>query len=109
MLVADHEEAWEMKPRKLTPEEIERPEKVIEAFFQYVNLPEMRAYLWEGMKRLVTETYSHLRSREKLNLIYFYEQVEKVMEVMHVIHERKNRQDAVVCKTEGEGGSAVSH
>ena len=91
MVLADHHEAWEMKPRKLTPEEIEHPEKVLEDFFQFVHLPEVRRYMWEGMKTLVTETYSHLKCREKSNLIYFYEQLEKVIEVVHVMYESGNK------------------
>jgi hypothetical protein len=81
-------EAWEMKPRKLTLEEIEQPEKVIDDLFQYANLPELRWYLWEGTKTLVTGTFNHLKPRDRCNLIYFYEQVEKLIEASHVLFER---------------------
>jgi len=84
----DHHEAWEMKPRKLTIQEVERPESVIEDFFQFANLPELRACLWEGTKTLVTGTFNRLRPQERYNLVYFYEQIEKLIEVTHVIHER---------------------
>jgi hypothetical protein len=83
------QEAWEMKPRKLTQEEIENPEMVIEAFFHYAHLPEVRWFMWEGMKTMITGSYGQLRSRERSNLIYFYEQVEKILEVAHVIYERR--------------------
>jgi hypothetical protein len=88
MRALDHHEAWEMKPRKLSVEEIENPEKVIEEFFQYAHLPQVRWYFWEGMKTLITGTFSNLRSRDRSNLIYFYEQIEKLIEVVHVIHEK---------------------
>ena len=87
----DHHEAWEMKPRKLTIEETEHPEMVIDEFFQYANLPELRWYLWEGTKTLVTGTFHCLRSRERTNLIYFYERLEKLIEINHVLHERNKR------------------
>jgi hypothetical protein len=85
----DHHEAWEMKPRKLSIEEIEHPEKVIEEFFEYAHLPQVRWYLWEGLKTMITGSYAHQKSRDRSSLIYFYEQIEKLIEVTHVIHERK--------------------
>jgi hypothetical protein len=88
MRFADYHEAWEMKPRKLSTEEIEFPEKVVDEFFQFAHLPQVRWYLWEIMKTMVTDGYSHLKSKERSNLIYFYEQVEKLIEVVHVMHER---------------------
>jgi hypothetical protein len=88
MKAFDHHEAWEMKPRKLTIEETENPEMFINEFFQYANLPELRWFLWEGTKTLVTGTFHTLRSRERSNLIYFYEQIEKLIEINHVLHER---------------------
>jgi len=91
MRTFNHHEAWEMKPRKLTLEETENPEMAIDEIFQYANLPQMRWYLWEGTKALVTGTFHNLRSRERCNLIYFYEQIEKLVEVNHVLHERRKK------------------
>ncbi|MBA4167444.1 MAG: hypothetical protein H0X41_07880 [Chitinophagaceae bacterium] len=84
----DHE-AWEMNPRKLTPDEIEHPEQVIEEFFQYAQLPQVRWIMWEGIKTLVTGSFIHLKPRERASLIYFYEQMEKLIEVVHVMHGKK--------------------
>lgn len=84
----DHHEAWEMKPRKLSVEETEHPELVIEELYQYASLPQLRWYLWEGTKTLVTGTFNGLRSRERTNLIYFYEQIERLIEVSYIMHER---------------------
>lgn len=84
-------EAWEMHPRKLTVEEIENPEKVIEDFFQYAQLPEIRWIMWESVKTLVTGSFTHLKSRERSSLIYFYEQMEKLIECVHVMHSKKAR------------------
>jgi hypothetical protein len=90
MNLRDHE-AWELKPRRLTAEEIENPEKVIEEFFQIAHLPQVRWMLWESMKTMITGTYTNLKGRERTNLIYFYEQIEKLVEVAHVIFERDKR------------------
>lgn len=87
----DLHEAWEMKPRKLTIEETENPQKVINEFFQYASLPDVRWILREGTKTLVSGTFHQLRSRERYNLIYFYEQLEKLVEVNHIIYENQKK------------------
>lgn len=92
MTMPEHE-AWEMQPRKLTVDEVENPEKVIKDFFQYAQLPQVRWILWEGMKTMVTGGFAHLRSRDRASLIYFYEQMEKLIEGVHVIHSRKAQCD----------------
>lgn len=91
MRYAEYEEAWEMKPRKLSAEEIENPEKVISEFFEIAHLPQVRGCLWELMRTLVTGTFSNLRSKDRSRLVYFYEQMEKLVEVAHVLHERTNK------------------
>jgi hypothetical protein len=85
----DQQEAWELKPRKLTLQEVEQPETVIEELFQYANLPELRWYLWEGTKTLVTGTFNRLKPNDRCNLVYFLEHIERLIEVAHVIHERQ--------------------
>lgn len=71
MNALDHHEAWEMKPRKLSVEEIEEPEKVITAFFEFAHLPQVRWYLWEMMKTMVTGTFSDLQRAERSSLLCF--------------------------------------
>jgi hypothetical protein len=87
-------EVWEMKPRKLTAVEIENPERTIEEFFQYAHLPQARWYMWEALKTMVAGNYGQLKSKERLNLLYFYEQIEKLLEVVHVMHEKRMKNQA---------------
>jgi len=84
----DHQEAWAMKPRLLSIEEIEQPEMVLEEFFQFAHLPQMRWYLRECMKTMVCGSFSQLRPNERSGMLCFYEQMEKLVEVAHVIHEK---------------------
>lgn len=91
MRYAAYQEAWEMKPRKLSIEEIEHPGKVIDEFFEITHLPGARGYMWELMKALVTGSFSDLRSRDRTKLLHFYEQMEKLVEVAHVIHQKNNQ------------------
>lgn len=89
MITVGYDEG-ELRPRKLTVEEIENPEQVIEEFFDYARLPHVRSYLWEMFKTMISCDYPKLKRRERSNLIYFYEKIEKVIEAVHLIYERKN-------------------
>ena len=89
MNAMDHQEAWEMKPRKLSVAEIEHPEKVVDEFFQFAHLPQVRWYMWELMKTLVSGNFGDLDERERISLLCFYEQMEKLVEGVHVMHQRK--------------------
>ena len=77
-----------MNPRKLTIEETEHPEMVIEEFFQFADLPEVRWCMWEMMCTMVTGTYNGLRKRERSELLFFYERVEKLIEGIHVMYDK---------------------
>ena len=92
MNAMNHHEAWEMKPRKLSIEEVEHPERVIDEFFQFAQLPQARWFLWEGMKTMVTGNFCELDSRERSTLMCFHEQVEKLLEGVHVLYERNQLQ-----------------
>jgi hypothetical protein len=93
MSAFEHHEAWEMKPRKLSAEEIEHPEKVIEELFQYAHLPQLRWYMWESLKTMVAGNFSTLDSRERSSMLCFYEQIEKLIEVAHVMHDKKSQSE----------------
>lgn len=89
MNAMDHQEAWEMKPRKLSIEEVEHPERVVDEFFQFAHLPQVRWYMWEMMKTLVSGNFGELEARERIGLLCFYEQVEKLIEGVYVQHQQK--------------------
>lgn len=85
-----NDDVWESAPRKLSAEEMENPEKVIEEFYDYARLPQVRAYLWGSFKAMISGGYPRLKYREKYNLIYFYEQIERLVEATHILHARRN-------------------
>lgn len=103
--MTDYPEAWEMKPRQLSFEEIESPEKVIHGFFGYAQLPQARAYLWESMKTLVTGNFGQLRSRDRSSLIFFFEQLGKLIEGAHVMYEKHVMDEKEVCRVNGAADS----
>ncbi len=78
---------WELKPRKLNSEERENPKQVIDEFFSYAHLPQVRELLWELLKTAITGSYCHnLTRQEREGIIYFYEQLEKLIEAAHLFH-----------------------
>jgi hypothetical protein len=90
MNAMDHHEVWALKPRKLSLEEYETPEKVIDQFFNIAQLPQARWHLWEMMKTLVTGDFATMRSSDRSSLLFFYEQIEKLVEAAHVIYQKRN-------------------
>lgn len=77
---------WELKPRKLSREEMENPLQVVHDFFSYSHLPSIREQLWELLKTTVTGNYcKSLTGRERNDLIFFYEKLEKLIEAAHVL------------------------
>lgn len=77
---------WELKPRKLTKEEMENPMQVLHDFYSYSHLPAIREQLWELLRATVTGNYcSSLTRRERCDLLFFYEKLEKVIEATHVL------------------------
>lgn len=52
MSIHDYPEE-ELKPRKLNKEEIEDPYQVIDGFFDYGHLPQIREHLWEWLQLTV--------------------------------------------------------
>lgn len=77
---------WELKPRHLSQEEMENPIKVIHDFFSRQHLPEARKQLWELLKVAFIGNYGKSLTRmERSDLVSFYEQLEKLVEAVHVI------------------------
>jgi uncharacterized protein (UPF0216 family) len=84
---------WELKPRKLTREEMEDPLLVIHDFFSNSHLPQAREQLWELLKVAVTGNYGKSLTRiERSDLVFFYEQLEKLVEASHVIAVQNSKQ-----------------
>ena len=88
MLISDYSAA-ELEPRKLSKDEIANPDKVIDEFFSYGHLPEIREALWECLKLTVSGSYHRESRRDRANLLCLYEKLEKLIEAAHIIYQRK--------------------
>lgn len=81
---------WDYKPRKLTKLERQQPIRVINDFFSYASLPQVREMYWDLWKTTVTGNYNtSLSQRERNNLIYLLEQIEKLIEATHIYYQKK--------------------
>jgi hypothetical protein len=60
---------------------------VINGFFSYGDLPEIRQAMWEMHKTTVSGNFSkELNWRERSNIVYFYEQLAKLVKAVHVLY-----------------------
>lgn len=76
----------ELMPRHLTSEEIDNPELVRQKFFDTARLPQAREFLWEFLRVAVTGQYVKLTVRERADLLFMYEQLERLVEADHLLH-----------------------
>src|SRR5262245_20863451 len=79
----------ELEPRKLSQEQVEDPQQVLDELFDYAHLLQWREALWEWLKVAVSGNYKKESRRDRSNLLYFYEKVEMLVEAAHIIHQQK--------------------
>lgn len=61
----------ELAPRKLSKEEIENPYQVLDNFFDFDHLLQIREELWQMLKLTVSSSYHIQPRRDRANLLYF--------------------------------------
>lgn len=76
----------ELEPRKLNPEQVDNPIQVLHALFDFAHLPQIREMLWDMFRAVVTGSFGTLSQEEKNDILYFYEQLEKLVEAAHLLH-----------------------
>jgi hypothetical protein len=84
----------ELEPRKLGKKEIEDPYQVINSFFDYSHLPQVKEHLWEWLSLTVCGSYYRKPRIEKANVLYFYEKIELSIEAVHILHKRQATEQA---------------
>jgi len=87
-------------PQKLSISEIADPYQVIYELFDFAHLPRIRELLWEFFKTAVIGNYSHdLRRRDRELLVTIYEKIEKLVEAVHIINEKRKQSKKPVFET----------
>jgi hypothetical protein len=79
--------SWELHPRKLTQQEADKPFMVVNDFFDYASLPQVRDLMWQWLETTVTGSFAEeLTGPERARVLVFFQQLEKLIEAAHVIH-----------------------
>lgn len=74
----------------LTSREKADPFLVIEELFDFAHLSDMREMLWAWLKATVIGSYpKKLTQSERADIIELYEKLEKLIEAVHLMHEKK--------------------
>lgn len=80
---------WYNQPLRLTEEERQNPRLVIETFFESYHLQEVREILWKWMVEIVSSSRSiSQEGKQRNDHIYFYEQMEALVEAAFLINQR---------------------
>jgi hypothetical protein len=75
---------------RLSDEEVENPMLVIEDFFSFGHLPEIRHMLWQWYKCTVTGTFPRdLQRSERKEITHLFEHLEKLVEAAHLLNHRR--------------------
>lgn len=81
----------ETPARRLAADELKDPRLVLARFFDYASIDQQREQLWVWLKTLVAGSYSSklLTKKQRYDLLYFYEQLQRLIEAAHLIHEQQ--------------------
>jgi hypothetical protein len=87
---------WESYSRKLSKEEVEHPELVLDELFDYAHLPDVRELLWLWLKTTVNGDFAEgLDHQERVSILFFYEKIERLVEAAHILHMRSKKSPPV--------------
>jgi len=76
-------------PRHLTVEEINEPLKVIEKFFLKHDISESREMLKQWLRITLIGDFVEMGSLQRAEFLAFFENIERVVEAVHVIKLRE--------------------
>lgn len=82
---------WTTKPFKLTIEEIENPQIVLDDFFSWYSLLEVRKTLRDILINALT-----VEDVPASNYLFFWEQLERLTEAASVISERNQPRETIM-------------
>ena len=84
---------------KLTEEGLNDAYKVIEDIFQIGDVFELQEMLWTSFKSNITGTYhKQLTRRERNDVVYIHEYMEKLLDAVHIINESRKTNKATGIK-----------
>jgi hypothetical protein len=73
----------------------EKPNEVIKNFFSAYELSEIRQYLWNMVEvSITTDNRIFDEARDRENLMWFYSQLEELIEAAYLLSKRKSKKKA---------------
>jgi hypothetical protein len=83
---------WHNQPLRLTTEQKQNPNLIIDEFFECFHLNEVREILWAWLTEIISSPNSiSTNPLERSNHIYFYEKVEELIEAAYIIQKKHNK------------------
>jgi hypothetical protein len=80
--------------RYLKPQFVDNPEKMLQEFASMMDYAECRDDLWHLLKGFFsTEDTSHLNATDRSNYLFFYEELQALLEAVFLLHQRKQQQN----------------
>lgn len=77
---------------RLSPNEIKDPRLVVAEFFMTYHLKDVREDLWEWLSAGLTSSNEYFNTgRDRANLIFLYENLEKLVEASYLLTKRAER------------------
>ncbi|WP_276482667.1 hypothetical protein [Paraflavitalea pollutisoli] len=77
--------------RRLNPKDISQPANVITEFFTNYHLQDLREALWEWLVTGLTSTNNYQNGSSRSNLIFLYDQLEKLIEAIYLQNSRARK------------------
>ena len=79
------------QPVRLTQEQMADPDSVLNDFFSWYHLDDLRQMLWEWMQAaMITDNGIYETSKERSNLLFFYRNMELLVEAAYLIRQQRN-------------------
>jgi hypothetical protein len=83
---------WENQPLRLTEEEKQNPYAVLEDFYSFFHLQDIREMLWDWLvAAMSTDSGQYSTGYARSNLIFTYEKLELLLEATYTINRRRRK------------------
>jgi len=92
MRTSNNRPEWENRPMRLNEEETKDPYSVVEDFFSFFHLQDVREVLWDWLvAALSSESGAYNTGYARSNLFFVYEKFELLIEAVHGLHRKRRK------------------
>ncbi len=84
---------WYNQPIRLSEKQMKDPGRILEEFFTWYHLDDIRQILWEWMQvAMVTDNDVFESGRDRNNLLFFYRNIEILVEAAYLLRKQKKQE-----------------